>query len=278
MQTNFKEIKIESDGLKLYAKIAIADKTSPTIILLHGLGFYSFEYDNFAPLLNKAGYNTVAFDFRSCGKSEGRRGYWTIDDYVEDTKNVVDYVKTNINNKIILLGNSLGADVAIKLTAKYPDSIRAIVSANCATRIADFALNPFRKFLLSLLRLVRFIPFRINVNYFIPYELIFEDKNRAKDLYKDELVTDARKFSLSTYEDIFSWDMTKIVPNIKVPILILQGKKDRLQPLNQAQMLYDAANEPKEIIYTETGHLPNIENPEYLSEIVVNWLKRNINE
>jgi len=268
----FKEIEVLSDGLKLYGKLYLADKSKPTIILLHGLGFHSFEYNDLAPLLVQQGYNCLAFDFRSCGRSEGKRGYWTIDDYVEDTKKVIDYVSANVCENIILFGNSLGADVAIKTTAKYPKSIKAIISANCATRIADFALTPFRRFLLNLLRLVRFIPFRISVNYFIPYELIFEDKKRARELYKDESVTDARKFALSTYEDIFSWDMTKIAPKVKVPILILQGKKDRLQPLSQAELLYSVANEPKKLVLTETGHLPNIENSKYLAGIVTGWL------
>lgn len=273
---SYDEIEIVSSGLKLYGKLYLQDKTKPTIILLHGLGFHSFEYDDFAPQLAKSNYNCLAFDFRCCGKSEGKRGYWTLDDYVEDTKNVIDYVRKNINDSVILYGNSLGADVAIAVTAKYPESIRAIVSANCATKISDFALTPFRKFLLAIISLFQFIPFRISVDYFIPYKLIFEDKEKARKTASDKSVLDARKFALTTYQDMFSWDMRKIVPKVKVPILILQGKKDRLQPLSQANMLYDAANEPKELMFIETGHLPNIENVDYLSSVVVKWLSNNV--
>lgn len=270
---NYKEIEIISDGLKLYGKLYLTDKVKPTIILLHGLGFHSFEYDDFAPILAEAGYNCLSFDFRCCGKSEGKRGYWTLDDYIEDTKNIIEYVKQNINDSIILYGNSLGADAAISTATKYSNyNIKAIISANCATKISDFALTPFRKFLFTIAKLFEFIPFRISVDYFIPYTLIFEDKEKAKEVSTDKLVTDARKFTVSTYQDIFSWDMTKIMSKINIPILIIQGKKDRLQPISQANMLFDAANEPKELILIDTGHLPNIENPKYLSEIVIKWL------
>ena len=158
---NYEEIEIISDGLKLYGKLYLKDKEKPTIILLHGLGFHSFEYDDFAPLLVEAGYNCVVFDFRCCGRSEGKRGYWTLDDYVEDTKSVIEYVRKNISESIILYGNSLGADVAIATTAKYPEGIKAIISVNCATKISDFALTPFRRFLLAIVSFFKFIKYCI---------------------------------------------------------------------------------------------------------------------
>jgi len=273
--TNYKEIEIISDGLKLYGKLYLTDKEKPTIILLHGLGFHSFEYDNFAPLLVEAGYNCLAFDFRCCGKSEGKRGHWTLDDYVEDTKNAVEYIKENINDSIILYGNSLGADAAIAFLSKYPNErIKAIISANCATKTADFVLTPFRKFLFALASLFKFIPFKVNINHFIPYPLIIDTPEKVKEVSADKLVSQARSFSVSTYKDIFSWDMTKKISTVKVPLLILQGKKDRLQPLDQANLLFDAANQPKELSLIETGHLPNIDNPKYLSEIVLKWLSQ----
>lgn len=276
MENKYQEIEILSDGLKLYGKLYLTDKNNPTIILLHGLGFHSFEYDTFAPLLIAAGYNCLSFDFRCCGKSEGRRGYWTLANYVEDTKNAIEYVKNNVNNNIVLYGNSLGAVVAIAVAAKYNQDkkIKAIISANCATKIADFALNPFRRFLIVICSAIfKLVHFRVSVNYFIPYSLIIKDKKIIKNIKRDKTVTEARKFAISTYLDIFRWDMTKLVPNINAPILILQGKEDRLQPINQATMLFDAAVEPKKMILIETEHVPNLENPEYLSKIVVEWLK-----
>ena len=273
--TNYKDIEFISDGLKLYGKLYLINKEKPTIILLHGLGFHSFEYDSFAPLLAKSGYNCLAFDFRCCGKSEGKRGYWTLDDYVEDTKNVIEYVKQNINDSIILYGNSLGADVALSFAAKYPEeSVKAIISANCATKTADFALTPFRKLLFSFAKLFKFIPFRVSVNHFIPYSLIIDSEDKVKEVVADKLVSDARRFSVGTYRDIFSWDMTKVITNVNVPILIIQGEKDRLQPISQANQLFESSNEPKELMLIQTGHLPNIDNPEYLSRIVFKWLSQ----
>lgn len=280
MEKNLQEITIDSASLKLFGKLYLIDKEKPTIILLHGLGFNTFEYDDLAPLLNKGGYNCLSFDFRSCGQSEGKRGYWTLADYIEDTKNAIEYVKNNINDNIVLYGNSLGAVVAIAVSAKYNQDkkIKAIISANCATKIADFALNPSRRFLIVICSGVfKIFHFRVSVNYFIPYTLIIKDKKIIENIKRDKTITEARKFAISTYLDMFSWDMTKLVPNINAPILILQGKEDRLQPRKQATMLFDAAVEPKEMIFTETEHVPNLENPKYISELVIKWLNKKVN-
>jgi len=276
MSQLFEEISIKSSGLSLYGKLYFVSKNNPTILLLHGLGFHSFEYDELAPLLKEMGYNCLSFDFRCCGRSGGKRGYWTLADYVVDAKNVVEYIAENVSDRIIIFGNSLGATVAVSFAAQNNDElIKGIIAANCATRPVDFGMNPFRKILLAIASVIfKIVPFRINVNYFIPYTKILSDKQIIKKITDDKSITEARKFSISTYEDMFSWDMTKIVPKIKVPILVLQGKDDGLQSTTQSTMLFEAANQPKELILTETGHLPNLENPEYLSNILDNWSKK----
>jgi pimeloyl-ACP methyl ester carboxylesterase len=276
MKTEVEEIQIKSGDLNLYGKLYLVNKNKPTIILLHGLGFHSFEYDTFAPLLVKEGYNCLSFDFRCCGKSDGKRGFWTLDDYVEDAANVLRWVEENINNKIVIYGNSLGGNVAVSLAAEdLTKIIKGIVAANCATRPVDFGMNPFRKVLLVISAIIfKIFPFRISVNYFIPYTKILTDKEIIKKIAADKSVSEARKFAISTYQDMFSWDMTKVVPRVKIPILVLQGKDDGLQSTTQSTMLFDAANEPKRLIITESGHLPNLENPEYLKGILISWLKK----
>lgn len=108
----FQEIWIKSNENNLYGKLYLKNTEAPTLLLLHGLGFHSFEYDELAPLLLEQGYNCLSLDFRSCGKSDGRRGYWTLNDYVEDAKSALQYISENINDRIGVFGNSLGATVA----------------------------------------------------------------------------------------------------------------------------------------------------------------------
>jgi fermentation-respiration switch protein FrsA (DUF1100 family) len=44
------------------------------------------------------------------------------------------------------------------------------------------------------------------------------------------------------------------MPEIRVPLLILHGDSDEVVPLEQAQRLYDAANEPKSLYVIRGAH------------------------
>jgi alpha-beta hydrolase superfamily lysophospholipase len=276
----FKEIWIKSGENNLYAKLYLKDKSLPTILLLHGLGFHSFEYEKLAPLLALQGYNCLVLDFRCCGKSDGKRGYWTLKDYVKDANCALDYIRQNINDDIGVFGNSLGATVAVYAAAEdIEHKIKSVVASNCATRPVDFGLNTgFRKVFLKIYDLFsKIVPLRVSVNYFIPYKLILTDQKIIQSIVNDPLVSNARKFAVSTYKDMFSWDATKIAEKINVPILVITQKaKDKLQTNNQSMLLFNALKEPKELKQIDTGHVPDLENPDLVSGLLVDWFTKTL--
>jgi pimeloyl-ACP methyl ester carboxylesterase len=276
----FQEIYLKSGDKKLYGKLYLKDKNLPTILLLHGLGFHSFEYDKLAPLLFKQEYNCLALDFECCGKSEGKRGFCTLKNYMEDVYSAIDYIRTNINDNIGIFGNSLGGTVAFYAKTKdHENKIKSLIVSNCASKLINFGLNTnLRKTLLGLAKLIsKIIPLRINVNHFMPYEAMLSDKEIIKNVKNDYLVSDARKFSVSTYEDMLSWDITKDVGKINIPVLIItQKEKDKLQFNSQSILLYNSLEEPKELKEINTGHLPDLENPDLISEILIDWFNKTL--
>jgi poly(3-hydroxyalkanoate) synthetase len=48
---------------------------------------------------------------------------------------------------------------------------------------------------------------------------------------------------------------------IKVPVLIIVGKKDRITPPSSARWMYEKIQNAKLSIIEHAGHLPNMENP-----------------
>lgn len=279
MINSMKEIKINSGKHKLYAKLWMVEGNAPTILLLHGLGFYSFEYEELAPLLAKRGYNCLALDFQCCGESEGKRGYWTLEDYIENTKSTLNYIRTKINDKIGVFGNSLGATVAVYTAADDKEhKIKSLVASNCATRPVDFGMNNFRKFLLAICGVAsKIIPFRVSVNHFIPYNKILSSSEIIKKVKNDRLVSNARRFAVSTYKDMFSWDASKIAGQIEVPVLVLSQKEnDDLKTRGQSMLLYSALKEPKELKFIDAGHVPDLENAGLVSGIISAWFDKTL--
>ncbi len=270
------ELTLTSGDYKLYGRLYIVNKEDPTIILLHGLGFHSFEYEELAPLLSKNGFNCLAFDFRCHGRSEGQRGYWTLQELVDDTKKVVDYVYNRFNDKIGIFGNSLGAIVAV-FAAAQDSRIKSIVASGCPAKTADFLLTKIRKVLLFIADgLAHFIPFRISMNNFYSYGQLIDNPEWIRKIENDPLIPEARRLAITTYKKALEWDTTKVVKEVNIPLLVLQGKKDNLQPINQSEMLYGAANEPKEFKLIDAGHLPHLENPELTNKILIEWFNKTL--
>ncbi len=263
-------VQFTSSGYTLSGTLYPVDKGAPTLLLLHGLSFYSFEYERLAPLLQQEGYNCFAFDFRSHGRSEGPRGKWTLAELVEDTLHATDYLEKRGFSNFGLFGNSLGATVAVYAAAQDP-RIKSVVASNCATKPSVALFSPFRRMLLECITaLTTYVPFRLNISYFIPYKLVLSDSEDIRRVKSDKLISSARRICPSTYLDMYHWDATKPASTVS-SILVLRGKHDRLQPPEQSQLLFEASQDPKQLMIMDTGHIPQWQNPELLAAALHRW-------
>lgn len=67
---------------------------------------------------------------------------------------------------------------------------------------------------------------------------------------------------------MFAWDALKVISDVNVPLLVLYATHGAFLPAEQSTRLFDAAQCEKEIRAIDTGHVPNLENPELLTPIL----------
>ena len=173
---------------------------------------------------------------------------------------------------IYLFGNSLGAMVALQ-TAAGDERVLGVAAANAPARIADFLLTRPRRALFSLAKLVApVVPVRISVNHFYSYDDLIDDPSWVSAIEADPLVADARRLSVATYSTLLDgWDGPAMVRRLDKPLLLIQGRNDRMQPPRQSELLFEAAKEPKRYELLDTGHLPHLEDPIGLAELLRGW-------
>jgi fermentation-respiration switch protein FrsA (DUF1100 family) len=189
------------------------------VILGHGFSRSRQEMLDVAEMLHRNCYNILLFDWRAHGESGGERttfGYREVNDLAAAVK----YLSTRPEvapDRIGVLGNSMGAAVAIRGAAALPQ-LRAVVSDSPFPSLQDsidvgvrrrgplgvWPLRPLAEFL--GLRTIGIDP----------------DLVRPID------------------------DIDDISPR---PILILHGGRDELVPADAGQRLYAAAAEPKTLWY-----------------------------
>ncbi|MGZ5320198.1 MAG: alpha/beta hydrolase [Solirubrobacterales bacterium] len=149
MGADVETVTLRSGDLDLYGRLYSRGDEAPTIVLLSGLGFHTFEYEPLATALGAAGISALSFDFRGHGRSAGPRGRWTLDELAADCGCAIDFAWRRNGGPVVLFGNSLGAMIAI-LTGARDDRPLGVVAANTPARIGDFLLTRPRRALFAL--------------------------------------------------------------------------------------------------------------------------------
>jgi len=209
-----------SDGLTLHGWFFQAAnlEAHATILVLHGNAENLSTHVNSVLWLIKEGFNLFIFDYRGYGKSEGSPSIKGVHLDAESALNALLSVPRVDKERIIVLGQSIGGAIAVYTVAHTPHKDRI------AALVIDSAFSSYR--LIAREKLAQFFitwPFQYPLSY---------------------LVSDA-------YSPI-RW----IREVSCVPVLIIHGAKDPVVPMHHGQMLYDAAQGPKEFWETTVpGHV-----------------------
>lgn len=226
------ETKIPSTKGNLAAAIHYPEnKTDKLAILCPGY-LDSKDYRGLVGLaetLEEQGYTVVRFEPTGTWKSEGDISDYTISQYLEDVKNVLEYMLSQTNYKQILLGgHSRGGQVSILYAAR--DSRISIVLGIMPSSgpIQGQRREEWEKAGVSISQ--RDLPNDKNktIEFRVPFNHVLD-----RDQY--DAVGDAKK--------------------IKVPIILIAGELDDLVPPDEVKEIYNNTNEPKKfLVIPNIGH------------------------
>ncbi|MBP9885209.1 MAG: alpha/beta hydrolase, partial [Leptospiraceae bacterium] len=91
---------------------------------LHGLSGNLFSWDVIAPFLNEKGYSVYAYDLRGRGISSKPEIEYGFSNHIKDLFAVIEYYKLK---RVILLGHSFGAMLAIRFAILFPELVSGII-------------------------------------------------------------------------------------------------------------------------------------------------------
>ena len=191
-------------------------KRKGTIVFLHGNAGNISEHIFSVIWFPWHGYDVISFDYRGYGNSTGEP---SIENIHEDVRAIYDWSIKNTakDEKLYIFGQSLGGAVSSTTLANYKDQRRF------SAIIIDSAFSSY--------------------------------KNVAEEALQRNWLTNL--FSpLSNRVDFPALDPLNNISNIKIPVILLHGKKDRVVDYHHSLKLYEKANEPKSIWLEEnTDHI-----------------------
>jgi pimeloyl-ACP methyl ester carboxylesterase len=117
--------------------------TGKNVMLLHGWTCDSHDWSWQLPLFESK-YRVVAADLRGHGRSEVMpSGAYTPADYVADIEGLISTKYPG--QKFVIVGHSMGGQIAARLAAKRPDLVSAVVSVDGSLGFSGDAAQLFGK-------------------------------------------------------------------------------------------------------------------------------------
>lgn len=277
---NVEHTFINSENGKIAIDVLAHKQDAPTIVFIPGTALYSFPFIHFLDRFRQAGYNAIGFDPIGHGRSDGKRGDYSIDGIMDDAKAVIQYAKERFNEKVSVFGSSQGGIVALYLAAENIniDSVICHCFADL-TLDENLALTRYPKLLgllkPGLLKGEKYIP---NVN--IPVWLYLNIAAiPLKHLGSIQNFVDHDPYALSSISKkaLVSLSNTKLaqpIKDIKIPTMVFLGSKDEIFDVSYIEKIFNQLTCKKQLrVFENLGHACFSNQPEEVFQAIDKWLK-----
>lgn len=236
--------------------------------MIHGLLADLTSYDGASFYLREK-YEILRYDCAGHGKSKAPTGIYHLNDHVLD---LVELIKKHNLKKIILLGMSNGARIAMEFAGLFPDIVEAVIA--CDT--FDVPTPMIKAKLGSWIAATESGKMELRFDIATPWiwgETSFNEKSEHILSYrsKPSVINEASAVFIMKGAMETSIDVSKIT----CPILFLVGIEDLLTPpfLHEAMQL-KAINGTLKIV--EGGHACLIERPTIIDKQIIPWIEKTI--
>lgn len=257
------ESKVKINGINISVKQA---GTGRDMILIHGI-FASKEIMN--PLFDyyKNNYHVISYDVRGHGESDKPEKF-NLDNHAEDLAAIIEYFKLD---KPIVVGLSMGSYITLKTAEMYPDLLSKIVLIGVRGK-GEISL--MEKAVeendgnddIDLKEMGRLITKRV-----YPPNTTFEQiqEYHRGNRSKTELTNDERK---NIYASLSHYDMMSDVDKVKIPVLLLVGQYDGLNPPSESENVNDALSNSQLEIIEDAGHIIFFEKKNEVIDLIDNFI------
>jgi len=306
-----REEVIELGGVNQYVYIRGENKNNPVILVLHGgpgspLTPYIYKYQSGL----EKDYTVVNWDQRNSGKTYFLNDPKTVDlsisIMVEDTKQLVEYLRNEFNQeKIIILGHSWGSVLGTAFIQTYPQYVEAYIGVGQLVNTVEALQlgydeaktaaveNNNKKDIQALEELKGYLPTSNDFNYdsfFKLRKIISKNLANGYDYQPMEELLFSPYYSLNELSFFLKDSIELQGPLIdyvfeeyhvndygavyQVPVLYILGEHDWLTPNILAKEFFDTIEAPKKdyVLIEEAGHLTMLDQPESFNNAIISFV------
>lgn len=227
------------------------------VVFLHGWRAEGRIWGPVARALSQAEPTIQAYapDLPGFGKSGMPRGPFYLQDYAEAVREFIE----KIGGKICLVGHSFGGRIAIKLASQNPQLISKLILVDSAGIRVRPPFAFFKKLVAKLLK-----PF-FTPDFMQPWRRRIYQWLGAEDFVTTPELT-------RVFLNILNEDLTPLLPQIKIPTLIIWGEQDQETPLWMGKQLHSQIPGSRFEILASAGHFSFIDQLQEFVKILKQFL------
>ncbi len=233
------------------------------VLFLHGWGANLTLFEGLMATVSKK-YIAVALDLPGFGKSDEPSEPWSVDDYAEF---VIKFISQLSLKPVALIGHSFGGRLMIKLLAN-----KMLPSVKYAVFIDAAGIKPKRtarqKLSLALYKCGKLVLSCPPVKALFPDTLERLRKKRASEDYRN-----ATPVMRQTLVKVVNEDLTKLLPKIQVPSLLIWGTADTATPISDGESFERLIPDAGLVRVQGAGHYSFLQAPELCSRAISSFLK-----
>ena len=276
-----------------------ADATRPPLCVVHGFGSSARHFRSLTTALAAQGYTVYAPDLLGFGKSEKPATAYSPSLWAEQVAAFLDEVVGEA--PAVLVGNSIGSQVAVIVASTAPEHVAGLALLNCAGGMNQrnlygddptlAALAPLFWLVEKLLKtkpIARFLfnAFRSKANVRqILEQQVYKRPQRVTDELVEILYAPSEDDgALDVFVEVFTGDPgprpEPLALGLRVPIKVIWGALDSWTPADGTvarAFRQLAASKPQQVEFdtiANCGHVPYDDAPEDVAALLLPWLAR----
>jgi pimeloyl-ACP methyl ester carboxylesterase len=239
--------------------------SGPVVVLVHGLGGRAEDWRDLAPHLAQAGFRVYLPDLIGYGRSQKPAAFsYSVHDEAEV---VVDFIDALGLKQIDLGGWSMGGAIVQHVAADHPDRVRRLLLFDSAGLFVlptwDIDLfTPNSPAQLDQLDAL-LMPQPPHLMGFVARDILRVSDHRAWIIHR-------ALASMLTGKDATD----SILPQLKMPVLLLWGGDDKITPLSLGQSMHRLIPQSELHVFPGCGHLAPGQCASQMAPTVINFLKQ----
>jgi pimeloyl-ACP methyl ester carboxylesterase len=301
---------IQAADTRQWIRIRAADRSNPALLLIQqgpGLPMIN-EARRFEHVLGlEQSFTVIYWDQRGCGRSlrgpEDRAGI-SLERMVADTVSLLGFLRDRFGRKTYVAGFSFGATLAAFAAAQRPDLVETLVAtgmdidgAAAANGAYQFALHTAqqrgnrratrqleaigppphltsKQFGTRVRWATNFGGVTTGETYASLARELVSSLMRSSDYSARDIIRTVRGITATQaalLPDLATMDLTRSLPRIDVPVIMVQGRHDQVAPGESAQQYASSLQAPgKQLIWFETSaHTSHLEEPAKFRDVLL---------